>query len=794
MPLVFGALVVWLSSCKLRNNLIVLNDDLECIEPAEGDYWSYRYDVEPSGMSQSLPPTCATSKESSADTAASQFAVGENAIERSTALNLAAENILSAKFVQDLLSKQCASKQLSPYFPGIQAYDRDKSPISDWGEDADSAEIYWNSAQKSPKSWQILNYFNQSGGSATGGRSERIQRASSSSNRFNRYIGPKLEEWGDEFEVKILSLRNNIKSDQDFLSMTWPEQTGFNGPLNKKYRLAFEAYRQHKGVGQTNLFIQSAISAVFRAMTCGESGVWAHSGGGAVLAFTLRLISSNEQLMERIREVKKPFQVRGLEMVWSDNWSEDLIRSYGNKLKIFNLVAESETWSKVIVPQIKELGQIPFVTNRRTVAGSLLNLHVGYPHLIVGLGPFENEAFNYPNLTSNELASQDKLPGFVSDSSLVDFFFSHPQAKWEKVDQQDVQTIRRLLNLSPQSADSHDPNDVLLSKPAIISLQVYDRLYESWSEDERSQRGLPRLKTVEDRRMAIADLYNLTVWPANGSLPIGLSFDQEKKGHINCLMCHISKVDDHVLFGAPHTPNITRLLRDAAQVESQNFYSSPKPIDKVKNAFFIKGVVTPLGSTVATMYSLGFLFEYMKVDLFTKANSLLSLNSGDYPIPWWHYQSKVKNNILHYANASASSHPFNHPDHRVLMMHTTFWGNDLQELLQPKKLSFLQNLSSLVAKTPVPKGKTYSDQRSLELVGRGQRVYESSCSACHGIYDKTGLVSHPGKVYNVGTDPTLSNTYITLVRESLKVPEFKNIKSVDLSRKPGEYLPPLLLA
>ncbi len=308
-----------------------------------------------------------------------------------------AEYILTPAFKKKMLARSCPKVLFTPYFPGIQAFDKGESPFSDWGEDEDVGEIYVSAAKSSGKNWHILNYYNRSRGEFPA-NVKVTERESRSIYRYYQKSGQHVTVWGDEDEARMLSVRNNILSRESFLAMTWPadalDGSHFGGRVAARDKIELEDYVTHRGVDKTNRFMQEAVAAVFESMTCGGKVAWAHSGGGSVLGLTMRLIASQPDLVAKIHG--KSFIVRGLESSWNERWTCLLERDLGPSFSSLNLITESKTWLQVIVPKIENTGMKALSTNSEDFSWFWFQPRTGEPHTRIGLAPFNNKDFDYP--------------------------------------------------------------------------------------------------------------------------------------------------------------------------------------------------------------------------------------------------------------------------------------------------------------------------------------------------------------------------------------------------------------
>jgi mono/diheme cytochrome c family protein len=346
---------------------------------------------------------------------------------------------------------------------------------------------------------------------------------------------------------------------------------------------------------------------------------------------------------------------------------------------------------------------------------------------------------------------------------------------------ENAKTVSTLLNL--------DGREELLTQPAALTVAMFEHLYCTWPAEERAS-----FLALGDDRAAkmkfLSERYNFVYWPENQNRPVGVSFDNYGGMHVNCLMCHMSRCsDDQLRVGAPHTPNISRLLNDLADLQDINqalregktgrradlpkdcaaplfkeYSSQTRNLTKVfayqgtTNAFNYSEFLAKLRDPKDMEVKKGYWWQNAWSN--SKAfKEFVDHRTGDYPIPWWSSAYKKKKGVPLYHTGAVGAYALNGDEHNkdnFTAIHTTFFtpGNSWAELEKHKDVMLA--IDKLVEDTPMPP----KPKLDATLVDKGKTIYlQKGCQKCHGTYGATPDDDvPPNATYNMGTDVQLSRT------------------------------------
>ena len=200
----------------------------------------------------------------------------------------------------------------------------------------------------------------------------------------------------------------------------------------------------------------------------------------------------------------------------------------------------------------------------------------------------------------------------------------------------------------------------------------------------------------------------------------------------NCMLCHGGRVPvtGESKIGMPNT-----------EVDLQTLYDDVQATMKMKFPFRLT-FGTSRGRTNAFIFSLE-LLRRRNEDLSTRNEPLPMGDFADFDLdapPWWYLKKKT----ALYADAGVKG------DFTRAIMQFTM-GEPNGEKIRSWETEFKDNLAYLKSIEP-PKYPLSIDQN---VASEGKRVFETTCSVCHGTYGPNG--KYPNKVIPievVGTDPT----------------------------------------
>jgi hypothetical protein len=264
-----------------------------------------------------------------------------------------------------------------PFFPGIQAFNDGLIPglRTKIGGDKALANYYVKygvrtvseSTFEVAASWSLLNYYNAAtihvdqpgwlfvsppdANADIGIRS--YARANHSSLRLNDGSEYRV---GDQVEARSLGIWASTLKNEDFIAQN-PEFLAA-GQMADRDRRDFEYYRTVKDDPAWVNFMYRAAYEVAIALKCGTPVV-AHSGGGTVALWVMRLLSVSE-LRDDLRAGKRGFGLVGLEAVLSKESKQLLLDELGvNSTQFIVGDQGSHTYSNVIAKEVVEIGSTP---------------------------------------------------------------------------------------------------------------------------------------------------------------------------------------------------------------------------------------------------------------------------------------------------------------------------------------------------------------------------------------------------------------------------------------------------
>lgn len=305
--------------------------------------------------------------------------------------------------------------------------------------------------------------------------------------------------------------------------------------------------------------------------------------------------------------------------------------------------------------------------------------------------------------------------------------------------------------------------------PANLDAEIFDNLWKSWEEPLRSQ---AEKASPEERRKMTLTRYGLDEAPGReGGAPLQYS-DQNGKWATNCFICHGGKVAGKVIPGLPNSHVAMATL-------FQEIYKTKLAMGQKVGQSEVGSVVIPLGNSNGTTNAIIFgvlLAAFRDLDLNFRPNQPLPRmihNDHDAP-PWWHYKRK---NFL-YADGFAGK------GHRALMQFMMTPENDAQHFYDTE--ADFQQIEAWINTVEPPKYPFPVDQ---VLAAEGEKIFNKSCSECHGTYGPKG--TWPAKIIpidEVGTDHARLDSLTPDMRSWYKASWFGKYGEKDVVADPGGYV------
>lgn len=265
----------------------------------------------------------------------------------------------------------------------------------------------------------------------------------------------------------------------------------------------------------------------------------------------------------------------------------------------------------------------------------------------------------------------------------------------------------------------------LAMNPAIWSQAAYDNVWKRW--------GLKTKPADFDRRFR--ERYGLHEAPyKNSGFPMGL---HAAKGPFfngvanDCLMCHAGRVAGQTIIGMGNS-----------LLELQGLFDEMS----ASNGFMLKFGFrfSHVRGTIDPVNPLAYLMEFRKPDLNLKSPQQLkyTYRASSDPPAWWLLKKKKTRQWP--GNIDARSK-------RVDMVNLLTPFNSAAHI--KKHEGVFADIHAFVLSVQAPKYPFAVDE---SLAARGRKIFDNTCSRCHGTYG--AKPSYPNKVIPfkvIGTDPTL---------------------------------------
>ncbi|MBI2826890.1 MAG: cytochrome c [Planctomycetia bacterium] len=317
---------------------------------------------------------------------------------------------------------------------------------------------------------------------------------------------------------------------------------------------------------------------------------------------------------------------------------------------------------------------------------------------------------------------------------------------------------------------------LLTNKPYVppdFDQEVFDELWKTWEEPSRSKAA--KATPEERRRMAFAR-YGLTESPDRpGSMAMQYTSDGRGGWVLNCLACHGGKVLGRAIPGLPNSHFAMQTLSEEVR--------AIKLKQRKLSAIEVAAAAFPLGNsngtTNAVMFgvALGYLRdEDLNVRIPDKRPDFVH-HDMDAP-PWWN----VKKKKYLYADG------FSPKSHRALMQFLMVPVNGAAQFREWE--ADFKDIYAWIESIEPPK---YPFAIDHDLAAEGQKVFEQTCSRCHGTYGREW--TYPAKIVpieEVATDRVRLDALTVSQRAGYERSWFGQYGGEHVVDDPGGYVAPPL--
>lgn len=306
--------------------------------------------------------------------------------------------------------------------------------------------------------------------------------------------------------------------------------------------------------------------------------------------------------------------------------------------------------------------------------------------------------------------------------------------------------------------------------------EVFSALWTVWPEPERSA---AEAADAASRRKLTFSYYGLIADPNDGDgtrSAIGYIVDQQGEWTMNCLACHGGKVAGRVIPGLPNSHTALQTLSDDIRTVK---IKQGKPLSHLDLGSIQMPLNVTDGTTNAVIFGIA-LGAYrnpdMTVDLNRKLPKLLH-HDVDAP-PFWNVRKKTSLYADGFAPKTA----------RPLMQFILLPRVTADQLNQwePEFAEILAWIESVEA----PKYPFHIDQ---DLATRGESIFTSNCSRCHGTYGPQGQYDQQVvSLKDVGTDPLRLHSLTPEHRNWMKTGWLSRFGKDHVEINPDGYVAPPL--
>ncbi|MFN3161413.1 MAG: cytochrome c [Rubinisphaera brasiliensis] len=310
--------------------------------------------------------------------------------------------------------------------------------------------------------------------------------------------------------------------------------------------------------------------------------------------------------------------------------------------------------------------------------------------------------------------------------------------------------------------------------------RTIENIWKVWPAEQRKQAAAA---DADKRREMIYDRYGFTPRPAGPEsdelledLPLQYVVTDSGQWVMNCFACHGGEVAGKVIPGLPNTHYAIQTLTEETRLAKPLSGESLSPRDLASMFFPMGGTV---GTTNAVMFGVAlenYRDEQMNVVSY-RAPPQLTHHDMDAPA-WWHWKKKQR----------LYSDGFVQKDHRALMPFVLIKTND-GETVRSWETEF-QDIAAYLNSLEAPAYPFAIDQ---QLAERGQAIFESRCSDCHGTYGENETYDPPRvPLEDVGTDPVRLRALTPAHRQNYASSWLGHHGDHETIVEPDGYLPPPL--
>ena len=269
--------------------------------------------------------------------------------------------------------------------------------------------------------------------------------------------------------------------------------------------------------------------------------------------------------------------------------------------------------------------------------------------------------------------------------------------------------------------------------PSGFDQATFDRLWTVWGEPARS---CAEKASPEERRRMAFERYGLTPRPDGSGKPLQYVVDEKGAWTISCFACHAGQVAGRVVPGLGNAHLALQDLVDDVAAVSAAEHRIPD-----FGAAMLRAIPfgETHGTTNAVMFSVALLaFRDRELNLeFPRTPPHFVHHDLDAP-PWWHVHRKKRlylDGLVEVGHRSLMQFllvPVNGP------ARLKEWEPDFRDVL-----AYVRSVR--------PPAWPFAVDRAL--AARGRRVFETSCSGCHGTYGECGTYPETAVPIDVvGTD------------------------------------------
>jgi hypothetical protein len=344
----------------------------------------------------------------------------------------------------------------------------------------------------------------------------------------------------------------------------------------------------------------------------------------------------------------------------------------------------------------------------------------------------------------------------------------------EQVDLSDVAGWMATLSPAAMRGYRHLTESVYL--PADLDEDVAIELQRIWST---GQDGAKEDSDAHRSRVELFKRYGLTVRPDNPTdgKPLQYVVDEKSRWVMNCFACHGGSVYGTSMPGAPNNGYELQTLIDDVRMAKLKL---GKPLGHMEIGSMFMPLGTTTGTTNAVMFGVA-LMHFRDAEL-----NVLPLRAGPPmvhhdmdPPAWWllHRKKRI------YADGFAQK------GHRGLMQFMLVRENGPEKFRE-----WEQDFSDVLAYIQSLRPPKYTGQIDKKLADQGEKVFNDTCSRCHGTYSAKES-SYPEilvPIEEVGTDRVRLDALSAKHRSAYGASWFAHYGQQETWSEPGGYMAPPL--